>query len=1509
MADPIGIRNSNPGNIRVSGIDWEGAVGEEGGFVKFDGPVAGGKALIKNLMSYDRKYGINTVEGIINRWAPPSENDTGSYVNVVAGALGVDPRDPLDMRSPVVLGKLASTIAKHENGRDFDSEFFRGVASNVVQGTPMDPLTQAYAQSAKQPSFTKALNRTQAVSDHSPVDLSTAAEPGAFADKFPLVVDGPSMYEQDAGELANKQLRAGFKESMLDSMVNNTVIGKMVEMSQRGEDDPNFDAMSEENKKRAQAARLYGNEQAMDYVLGARNNEDFTQRLETAQERVDFQRRMANTEGLAFAGVVAGQLVGGVADPPTLIATMGMGAAVAAARGAAAAGRALTIAKSGAYAAGENIAIGQVIERADNRRFSWGTLMEQGVMGAGLGALGGLMVSPRGHLASDPSVRVAPEAMPILRGAERSVNDVMEGAVNRASDEGQIRLGEQNGNYKDDSISTDIHQMEMHELNLTGPLEIKRTETTPVQTVNARHNDSISRDMNPSGGMSGKAALDHIAAQADDPMTRALAGRLREQMVDDVPIHGDATLGAGALYDPRAHRVLVGNKVTDSTILHEVAHSSTVAKINYGKANPDTPHGKLVSELENLRQEAQKAYKGSDKEAKYFLSNTDEFVAGLYSGKSEFTDFLASVKAEGGNLLNKVVEVIRGLLGVPKEETNALLKAIGLTDDLIDTPLNTTVLRQDGADFSIRQRPEALDGEPLNTREARLAEALDAVGEQLDPNAKQTVERGQSWLAKRPEWFKKGDLWAMSPGTVLSASKSKVTRIASSILFENALGSSKRHSTVAMGYEMMQRGYRDPFIMAVQEDMVKLMTPKEKVDFAFWSGSRKAVDRISKEVAEERLKHRAAVQRKEEFVSTAPPEIQRIARQMDNQVDKMTRDGVAYGNEYADNVRGSGWVGFMPQVWKWDKFGDALRNEPAKWQSLKKNFTQQYVEKNVDPVIKQLLEEGADPIQVEATRARLMQQVDHQVNTRMSESVRDPNTRTNMDTNKFETMAAELLDENWHGQKITDKVTNDFRRLLAEKIKDRSRTEFDLLREVDGVRLIDYVEHDLMSTIQHTAHRFAGQNAMAKAGFKDPADFEALITLATKDGATPDEVELLAFAGRAFGLRPMIAKDHPMLATMKNFTYAATMGKLGIASLADVSAVVTSTGVKNMFKVLGYGFRGNTELVNLLGKRGMGLIGQDYRIHNATADVLPNGRALTGVGMGLHRVSVKAAQLVSYINGSNFVQKMLHKGFLPVMAEDLTTAIRGGEGGMSLKRMADAGLDGETIGRIKAQLDQFESGRKEGDGFKWSEWTDQQAADKMIEAMHRITYQTFQRGLVGEAAMWRSESAMGSLIGQFHNFGLTSMEKQLGRNLAINDMNTYNAMAIGMSWSALLYYSRLQLNTQGMSKSDAKEYMDRNTTPSRLTQGVLTYFNMSGIGAELVGVGEVVFGGNTYQGGSGPVAAMGYLGNLSKAANSAGSLLTGQSENGNRDARNILRILPGGNSVIGTYYSNVLRDE
>lgn len=115
---PIGVRNNNFGNIRANGEKWSGQLGDSGGFKVFETPQAGMQATLSLLDSYANRYGLNTVRGIIGRWAPPNENNTDAYIARIARQMGIDPDTPLDMSDPKTKVDLGFLISRHENGFD-----------------------------------------------------------------------------------------------------------------------------------------------------------------------------------------------------------------------------------------------------------------------------------------------------------------------------------------------------------------------------------------------------------------------------------------------------------------------------------------------------------------------------------------------------------------------------------------------------------------------------------------------------------------------------------------------------------------------------------------------------------------------------------------------------------------------------------------------------------------------------------------------------------------------------------------------------------------------------------------------------------------------------------------------------------------------------------------------------------------------------------------------------------------------------------------------------------------------------------------------------------------------------------------------------------------------------------------------------------------------------------------------------------------------------------------------
>lgn len=115
-----GERNNNPGNIRHlgGGQKWQGEskTQTDHDFCQFDDVRYGIRALAKTLLTYQDSHGLRTIKDIINRWAPPNENDTGAYVNAVANDCKLLPTDDIDLHKASSLETLCKAIIRHENG-------------------------------------------------------------------------------------------------------------------------------------------------------------------------------------------------------------------------------------------------------------------------------------------------------------------------------------------------------------------------------------------------------------------------------------------------------------------------------------------------------------------------------------------------------------------------------------------------------------------------------------------------------------------------------------------------------------------------------------------------------------------------------------------------------------------------------------------------------------------------------------------------------------------------------------------------------------------------------------------------------------------------------------------------------------------------------------------------------------------------------------------------------------------------------------------------------------------------------------------------------------------------------------------------------------------------------------------------------------------------------------------------------------------------------------------------
>lgn len=117
MKTSRGVRNNNPGNLR-HGAPWQGLADKQPDpdFCTFKSAAYGIRAMAVTLITYQDKHGIKTVEDAIDRWAPPSENNTLAYQVSVAKAVGVSTNQVIDFHDYKMLRPLVEAIIRHENG-------------------------------------------------------------------------------------------------------------------------------------------------------------------------------------------------------------------------------------------------------------------------------------------------------------------------------------------------------------------------------------------------------------------------------------------------------------------------------------------------------------------------------------------------------------------------------------------------------------------------------------------------------------------------------------------------------------------------------------------------------------------------------------------------------------------------------------------------------------------------------------------------------------------------------------------------------------------------------------------------------------------------------------------------------------------------------------------------------------------------------------------------------------------------------------------------------------------------------------------------------------------------------------------------------------------------------------------------------------------------------------------------------------------------------------------------
>lgn len=143
MLNTRGERNFNPGNLRLVKGDppFKGQAPvqtDDAGFIQFadtDGISAviwGIRGIIRCLNSYARA-GINTLQGVANRWAPPNENNSAAYTAFLCEQCNLKPKQSTSLLA--IRNQVAKAIILMENGEQpyTDAQIAQAIELSAIE--------------------------------------------------------------------------------------------------------------------------------------------------------------------------------------------------------------------------------------------------------------------------------------------------------------------------------------------------------------------------------------------------------------------------------------------------------------------------------------------------------------------------------------------------------------------------------------------------------------------------------------------------------------------------------------------------------------------------------------------------------------------------------------------------------------------------------------------------------------------------------------------------------------------------------------------------------------------------------------------------------------------------------------------------------------------------------------------------------------------------------------------------------------------------------------------------------------------------------------------------------------------------------------------------------------------------------------------------------------------------------------------------------------------------------
>ena len=937
------------------------------------------------------------------------------------------------------------------------------------------------------------------------------------------------------------------------------------------------------------------------------------------------------------------------------------------------------------------------------------------------------------------------------------------------------------------------------------------------------------------------SVLDIAIKGSKDDAIVALAKFLKGSMKEDLPLSWlpDKEIGRGVLgyYSGSAHRIALpqSGKRNYSTMVHEILHSATVHKIDFGRENPNSAIGLLVTELESMRKLAIKEYKkkygvagdlGEGKGGNYYLSNLEEFTAGLFSGKKsvddrseKFINTLKGIPVGDKNMLHKLVDIVRKLFGMGAQETNAFLKSYDLLGQMIDRPLDVQYNRTSGADKSLRFERANEYADPIDAQVASREDIGDVFG------------------------------WGLALENILSGKgiSQNVKNLASS-LFGTTVG--------YKGHGVVKRNAWDSTIqLNLSWDKKMFVGMDIRFNEFKQAGGYKWHQRGKAWAAFQEQIQNYVLGVEGDYHPSVIKSGQQYQQVQGGVVDHINNPGLHTGEtkkgltqrEYIDPETGEKMM--TPLLAKNDRYMPRV-GDMQKWDELASKFGNDSLESwfaNSFRKVSGATEERSARFAKwyvrttwEGRRNRANELVDNMLKGQDREGLKT-SLMDKLEINAFE--ADEILNDMFPSKPSDTgalssslKHRNSLDELHKETWIDKEGNSFEIgFNDLFDTRILD--------NFKNYSRRMAGSVALANhVNIYKSTEIDSAISAATRveigDGLTTEgsqakSTEALKFAfERIMGVpQEEVTKFKKVMEMWRKFNVSRLMGGAVFNQLVEASQIVGTLGLRATLEatpglsklrrdlVTG---AAPTELLEHL-ENTMGGAGADFvqRMNFADSDTWVRKFGDTKMNRFLDGLDTKLGNLASGVlnntgmTGAMVQQKRTHA---TALTNHFVGLAHGKENTFLTKdRLAMMGLDEMDFTNMKEAIVRYSkdvkgefSTTKAVDFDKW------QLDDPKTHADFILAVQRESRRVVQENDLAAMIPIMGSSLGQtvfqFQNFTMQAWNKSLMYGIHHADMSTFMTVMYGGFFGSLAYMGRSQLSALGMSDDDRRKFMEERMT-------------------------------------------------------------------------------------------------